>query len=211
MPLDSGAEISIVDKAFARKVGCIVGENQKQECVGIDENTYMTEGRTKIKIILNKSPVYNFDVWVGVQVGQEAILGMDSMVPAGIRLDLADGTLVLLDEVRVHLSGRRPLYGSSMQLIVILEQHVALPVGRSKEIRIDNIHSNAKMWVRRDPTWIPTVPTGMDQTKYLHLTNLSHKEVTLDRGPALNWIMAADMVPRYPGYFSVGSRRYNER
>ena len=40
--LDSGAEISIVDTAFARKVGCVIDENQKQECVGIGENTYMT-------------------------------------------------------------------------------------------------------------------------------------------------------------------------
>ena len=30
MLLDSGAEISIVDTAFARKVGCIIDENQKQ-------------------------------------------------------------------------------------------------------------------------------------------------------------------------------------
>ena len=47
--------------------------------------------------------VYYFDVWVGDQVGQEAILGMDFMVPAGIRLDLADGTLVLPSEARIYL------------------------------------------------------------------------------------------------------------
>ena len=39
MLLDSGAEIAIVDTAFARKVGCVIDENQKQECVGIGENT----------------------------------------------------------------------------------------------------------------------------------------------------------------------------
>ena len=134
MLLDSGAEISIMDTAFARKVRCFVDENQQQECVGIDENTYMTEGHTSIKITLNGSLVYYFDVWVGDQVGQEAILGMDFIVPAGIRLDLADGTLVLPNEVRIHLAGRRPLYGSSMQPIVTPEQHVVLPVGRSAEI-----------------------------------------------------------------------------
>ena len=76
---------------------------KKQECVGIGENTYMIEGRTKIKITLNGSLVYYFDVWVGGQVGQEAILGMNFMVPAGIRLDLADGTLVLPSEARIYL------------------------------------------------------------------------------------------------------------
>ena len=52
MLLDSGAEILILDTAFARKVGCVIDENQKHECVGIGENTYMTEGRTKINITL---------------------------------------------------------------------------------------------------------------------------------------------------------------
>ena len=170
----------------------------------------MTEGRTKIKITLNGSLVYNFDVWVGDQVGQEAILGMNFMVPEDIRLDLSDGTLVLPDEVRIHLAASWPLYGMSMQPIVIPAQHVALPVGRSTEIRIANIQVNAKLWVRRDPTWLPTVTTGIGRIKYLHLTNLSDKVDTRDGGPALGWIMAADMVPRYPGYVSVGLRRYNK-
>ena len=77
--------------------------------MGTGENTYVTEGRTNIKITLNGSLVYYFDVWVGDQVGQELILGMDFMLPAGIRLDLADGTLILPDEVIIHLAGRRPL------------------------------------------------------------------------------------------------------
>ena len=114
-------------------------------------------------------------MWVGYQVGQEAILGMDFMVPADIRLHLADGTLVLPDEVKIHLAGRQPLYGSSMQPIVIPEQHVVLPVGRSTEIRRGNIQFSAKLWVRRDSTWVPTVTTGMGRIRYLHLTNLSDK------------------------------------
>ena len=89
-----------MDTAFARKVGCFIDENPKQECVGIGESTYMTQRRTKIKITLNGSLLYYFDVWVGDQVGQEVILCMDFMVFTGIRLDLPDGTLVMPDEVR---------------------------------------------------------------------------------------------------------------
>ena len=106
--LDSGAEVLIIDTTFARKVGCVIDESQKQECVGIGENAYMAEGRTKVKFTLNGSLVFYFDVWVVDQVGQEAILGMDFMVPAGIRLYLADGTMCLPDEVRIQLEGRRP-------------------------------------------------------------------------------------------------------
>ena len=43
-------------------------------------------------------------------VGQDAILGTDFMVSAGIRLNLADGTLCLPDEVWVQISGRRVVH-----------------------------------------------------------------------------------------------------
>ncbi|ETP45315.1 hypothetical protein F442_08262 [Phytophthora nicotianae P10297] len=78
--LDSGAEMSILDAAFARKVGCYVDESQQQECVGIGEGVYVTKGRTKIKVTLAGSLVCFFDVWVGEMTGQDVILGMDYMV-----------------------------------------------------------------------------------------------------------------------------------
>ena len=84
---------------------------------------------------------------------------MDFMVTAGIRLDLAEGTLILPNEVRIHLAGRITLYETSMQPIVTPGKHLVLPVGRSAEIRIGNVQSNAKLLVRRDPTWVPTVTT----------------------------------------------------
>ena len=163
MLFDSGAEVSIIDATFARRVGCTIDDSQRQECVGIGENTYMTEGRTKIKITLNGSLVYYFDVWVRDQVGQEAILGMDFMVPAGIRLDLADGTLCLPDEVKIHLSGRRPPYGTNMQPITAPDQYVVIPVGGSTEMRIGAGFPKSKLWVRRDKKWVPTVTTGLGQ------------------------------------------------
>jgi hypothetical protein len=72
---DSGAEVSIIDTTFARKVGCIIDESQRQECIGIGKTPYMTIGRTKINVTLAGSLVYYYNVWVGDQAGQDAILG----------------------------------------------------------------------------------------------------------------------------------------
>ena len=58
MLFDIGAEVSIIDTTFARKVGCMIDESQTQEFVGIGENSYLTTGHTKIKITLNGSLVY---------------------------------------------------------------------------------------------------------------------------------------------------------
>ncbi|POM79603.1 Hypothetical protein PHPALM_2680 [Phytophthora palmivora] len=114
-----GYEVSIVDTAFARKVGCYIDTSQIQDCVGIGESVYRTEGRTRIKITMAGSLVYFFDIWVGDLAGQDAILGMDFMVPAGIRLDLAYGSISLLDEVRIQLSGRRQLYSDKARLVTV--------------------------------------------------------------------------------------------
>jgi len=65
---DSGAEVSIVDTAFARKVGCVIDESQRQECVGIGESTYMTKGRTRMKVTLAGSLVYYFALGSGIRL-----------------------------------------------------------------------------------------------------------------------------------------------
>ena len=65
MLFDSGAKVSIIDTTLVRKVRCMIDESRTQEFVGIDENAYMTVGRTKINITLDGSLVYYFSVKVG--------------------------------------------------------------------------------------------------------------------------------------------------
>ncbi|OWZ02907.1 hypothetical protein PHMEG_00025450, partial [Phytophthora megakarya] len=80
--LDTDADVSILDTTFA---------SQRQEC---------------IKITLAGYLVYFSDIWIGDLSGQDAILGMDFMVPAGVRMGLADGSMRLPDEVGIPLNGR---------------------------------------------------------------------------------------------------------
>ncbi|POM72275.1 Reverse transcriptase [Phytophthora palmivora] len=68
---DSGAEVSILDATFARKVGCHIDENQTLECEGVGRSPYKIEGRTRLKITLAGSLVYFFDAWVGPPTGAE--------------------------------------------------------------------------------------------------------------------------------------------
>ncbi|GMF27830.1 unnamed protein product [Phytophthora fragariaefolia] len=124
---DSGAEVSIIDTAFARKV------------------------------TLAGSLVCYFDAWAGAQSGQNAIPGMDFMVPAGIRLDPADGSLCLPDEVKIQLSGRRQLYSANSQLVT-LDQHLEVPEAEVIEVPIRSGPSpHSKLWVTRGPSWDATI------------------------------------------------------
>ncbi|EGZ04314.1 hypothetical protein PHYSODRAFT_536710, partial [Phytophthora sojae] len=203
--LDTGAEVSIVDTTFARKVGCYIDRSQSQECVGIGDIVYTTEGRTRIKITLGGYLVYFFDIWVADLSGQEAILGMDYMVPAGIRLDLADGTLCLPDEVLIQLSRRCPLYSDKVQSVT-LDRYLQLGIGESAELPMRLRGSeHDKLWVMRGDRWVPTVIKGPGKVRYLQITNIGEKELVLRQSLQVGMWLAGDRVPRIQGYVTIGS------
>ncbi|OWY97400.1 hypothetical protein PHMEG_00032074, partial [Phytophthora megakarya] len=208
--LDTGAEVSIVDTAFARKIGCYIDSSQIQDCVGIGDNVYQTEGKTRIKVILAGSLVYFFDIRVGDLTGQQAILGMDFMVPAGIRLDLAHGSISLPGEVRIQLSGRRQLYSDKAK-IVNVGQYLRIKAGESMELPLClrlSIHD--KLWVTRRDQWVPTISNGPGRTKYIAITNIGDEVLILHQDQRIGIWLAGDHVPRIPGFISIGSRRYME-
>ncbi|GMF45031.1 unnamed protein product [Phytophthora fragariaefolia] len=208
---DSGVEVSILDTAFAHKVGCYVDNSPTLQCEGVEKSPYMAEGRTRLKITLAGSLVYFFDAWVGPPTGgQDLILGMDFMVPAGIRLDLADGTICLPDEVRIQLAGRRPLYGDKVELVT-MGDYYEIDMGGSEEVRLQSRPSDRqKLWVTRGDRWVPTYVAGPGRSCYLRLTNVSERKLILHGDTKIAMWLTGDRVPRLPGYGSVWSRSYAE-
>ncbi|OWY94052.1 hypothetical protein PHMEG_00036330 [Phytophthora megakarya] len=152
--LDTGAEVSIVDTAFARKVGCYIDSSQIQDCVGIGDNVYRTEGRIRIKVTR----------W---------ITGILLRYLAGIRLDLAHGSISLPDEVRIQLSGSRQLYSDKAK-IVNVGRYLRIQAGESVELPLrlkSSIHD--KLWVK--DRWVPTISDGPGRPKYISIANIGFK------------------------------------
>ncbi|KAE9282802.1 hypothetical protein PR003_g27307, partial [Phytophthora rubi] len=210
--LDSGSEVSIIDATFARKVGCYIDTSQSQECLGIGEKLYVATGRTKIKLTLAGSLVYLYEVWVGDDLppDYQAILGMDFMVPAGIRLDLGDGSMCLPDEIRVMLHGRRQIFSDKARPICVGE-HLTVGIARSVELPLRlREANNEKLWLTKGQGWVPTLIKGPGRLRYLHITNLSDRTLILQRDVQIGLQLSGYHVPRQPGYVSVGSRRYAE-
>ncbi|KAE9074076.1 hypothetical protein PF010_g24822 [Phytophthora fragariae] len=210
--LDSGSEVSIIDATFARKVECYIDTSQSQECLGIGEKLYVATGRTKIKLTLAGSLVYVYEVWVGdgLPPDYQAILGMDFMVPAGIRLDLGDGSMYLPNEIRVMLHGRRQIFRDKARPVCVGE-HLAVEIAGSVELPLRLREAdNEKLWLTSGQCWVPTLIKGPGRLSYLHITNLSNQKMILQHDVQIGLQLSGDHVPRQPGFVSVGSRRYAE-
>ncbi|POM70504.1 LOW QUALITY PROTEIN: Hypothetical protein PHPALM_13041, partial [Phytophthora palmivora] len=141
---------------------------------------------------------------------KEAILGMDFMVPAGIRLDFADGTLCLPDEVRIQLAGRRQLFSAHSSRLE-LGHDIEIPVADSVEVPIYPRRSDRqKLWITRGERWVPTLIKGLGRRSYLRITNLSDQPLTLFDDTWIGIWLSGDHIPRQAGFVSIGSRRYKE-
>ncbi|KAE8963679.1 hypothetical protein PR002_g29214 [Phytophthora rubi] len=208
--LDTGAEVSILDTTFAREVGCLIDTETTQECVGIRDETYYTVGRTRVKVTLAGNLVYYMHLWVGDLVGQHAILGMNFMVPAGVRIDTADGTACLPDEVHIQMIGRRPLYGTRMNPVNV-KTPVRLEPGDTHEVLLRPDRNAPFLWVTRAESWVTTFVKGRAGRKtYLRVTNIGDAAITLDAHETLGWWTPSDGQPRSRGFVRLGSPRYQQ-
>ena len=145
--LDTGAEVSILSSSFARELGLDIDTDEELECVGVGGAIYRTEGRANVKITLASELVYQFTIWVGDLDGQDAILGMDFMVPAGIRLDMADGSVCMPDEIRVYFDGRKQIFSSKMRTIYARDYHLLHP-GEYMDIEVQPSREQV-LWLTR--------------------------------------------------------------
>ncbi|OWY99755.1 Eukaryotic/viral aspartic protease [Phytophthora megakarya] len=170
--LDTGAEVSILDTTFAREVGCQIDTSVTQDCVGISE-TYFTVGKTCVKVTLAGNMIYYMALWVGDLVGQNVIFGMNFMVPAGVRIDTADGTACLLDEICIQMIGRRPLYGSKMRPVTV-PSLIRVAAGQTFNVSLRPEKNAPRLWV----TSVIRAPVGRHMC--LRVTNITEKSVVLD-------------------------------
>jgi hypothetical protein len=204
--LDSGAEVSILDPDFARKIGVIVDTSERLECAGVGGAAYPTEGRAKVKITLGGELAYEFAVWIGRLGSTQAILGTDFMEPAGVRLDLTEGVGQLPDEVRIRFEGRKPLYSEKTEKVRV-KSELTLLSGRSTLLRVRPC-ARKRLWVARGGHWVATAILGTQgEPTHLKITNIGTHPVFIAPQTSVGMWLPPGAAPRVLGFVSVGSKK----
>ncbi|POM67073.1 Hypothetical protein PHPALM_16977 [Phytophthora palmivora] len=173
--LDTGVELFIVATAFARNVGCYIDTSQIQDCVGIGESVYWTEGRTRIKITIAGSLVYFFDIWVGDLAGQDAILVYPMKCGSSLA-GVGSSTVTRPDSNRgkTYSDQDRTVGGTSTTSPDVRPREVLGYPGRSLGA---------------------TVVKGLGKRRYLQIANIIDKTITLQEDVRVGIWLAGD-IPR---------------
>ena len=205
---DTGAEVSIINLDFARKIGAEIDTDRTLDCIGVGGSVYSTEGFTRVKITIGQELVYEFGLWVGdlQDSATDAILGMDFMVPAEVRLDVADGSACMPNDVRVRFEGRRQLFTDRQRLITLRDQ-VDLQPGESWNLRVFN-KERQQLWICRGENWVTTVHGSTP--RWIKIVNVSARAITLPIHEVIGMWMNKDHIPRKPYTVMPNSNRASE-
>ncbi|OWY98003.1 LOW QUALITY PROTEIN: hypothetical protein PHMEG_00031341 [Phytophthora megakarya] len=199
--LDTGANVSLISAAYAKRLRLreVSNHGRSLEVRGVKPGVLETRRRALVKITLGWERVYEFEMWIMEHsAGVDVVLGTDFMIPAGVRLDLSDGTARLPDEVTVPLVKSANTvddepYGAQVVHSTRRVERVPLPRKRPSRSTLDKKNQPHGT----DGGGIPQGQACVDPSDERRL------------GAYVLWIPKGEL-PREVGYVRLDSSKYNE-
>ena len=219
--LDTGANVSILSTRLARRLKLLkyAQRDKSLNIQGISDKQASTYGQIEVKITLGWDTVYQYTVWISDHKDtSDLILGVDFLMPAGIRLDLYTGRALMPDEMCIPLNNLSDARENRVaeRIPVNPQQQMLVMPGDSKYFRIQTPKEveRYELWIRRKPKWIPTIiksKTGIP--KYIKITGVgSEKEAcqVITSHANVGWWVEKEHTPLEIGYVREDSRKYKE-
>ncbi|OWY92627.1 hypothetical protein PHMEG_00038294 [Phytophthora megakarya] len=218
--LDTRANVSVISAAYAkrRRLREVSDHGRSLEVRGINPGVLGTRRRTLVKITLGWERVYEFEMWIiEHSAGVDVVLGTDFMIPAGVRLDLFNGTARLPDEVTVPLvksvgTADDEPYGA--QVVGGPTEDLYIPRGEWREFRLPRKRPSRvthELWIRRTRQMVPTVmESRRGKPVWVRLTNVSDGTARCYKHSSVVLWIPKGKLPREVGYVRLDSSKYNE-
>ncbi|KAE9014279.1 hypothetical protein PR002_g14259 [Phytophthora rubi] len=214
--LDIGANVSVISASFAKKLRVreVLDHGRSLEVRGINPGIMETQRRALVKVTLGWKHAYEFEMWVmDHSAGVDVVLGMDFMVPAGIRLDLFHGTARLPDEV-VKSKELEETVAYGNQVVGGPTELLAIPGREWREFRLPRrqpSRTTHEMWIRPSTRLVPTVARSKrGRPIWTRLANVTTKRASCSaHEPVVLWVPKEEL-PRETGNARVESDKYRE-
>ncbi|KAG4047235.1 hypothetical protein PC123_g17407 [Phytophthora cactorum] len=184
----------------------------------MSEGKVSTARRAQVKITLDWEMAYEFEMWVlANSAGIDAVLGTDSMIPAGIRFDLFHGDVQLPNEIGIPLVKTRNMlereeYGSHVNAGP--PEQLDIPGHEWREYRLSKRQVALErhiLWVRRKEKIVPLVTLFCrGRPQGIKLINISDRTVYFLVHDDTGVLVPAGELPRGDGYVRVDSKKYRD-
>ncbi|GMF31635.1 unnamed protein product [Phytophthora fragariaefolia] len=162
----------------------VLGHGRCMEVQGITKGKTTTTRRASVKITLGWERVYVFELWImDHNAGVDVVLGMDFMIPAGVRLDLFQANAKLPDEVMIPLIKTMSMLDEPEvpQTEEGPTESTAIPGREWQEFKLRRNKppmTTHELWIRRTEKLIPSVTKfHKGRPTRVRLTNLTDKLV----------------------------------
>jgi hypothetical protein len=214
--LDSGASVSMVSLDLARRFKLKLKFCKQLRVSGLGGVPTIITASTEVKITLGPRVVYILELWVAnIGEGVDALLGMNFMYSAGVRLRAREGLVQLPDEEPVLLSGRgMSQRRQGLDLPVQPPESLYLGPGDHAVVRIKYGQINPQrevVWAGRGDRWVTQIiyaakgwPFGMK------VVNVSKKFVWIDTRTAVARVIEHGFFPQDGHFVRPGRQRYRE-
>ncbi|POM61732.1 hypothetical protein PHPALM_29216, partial [Phytophthora palmivora] len=198
--LDTAATVSMISLNLARRLKLKLNSQKRIKVSGLGGvPTYITAS-TQIKVTLGRRVVYILDVWVtNIGEGVDALLGMDFMYSAGVRLCIREGTVALPDEESVLMYGYMIRKHRERNIPITPLQDVHLRPGEHVNVKIRYGECQPLrdvVWASRGDQWVTQVLYGAKSWGVaVKVVNISDKDLWIDSSTPVARIALRDTAP----------------
>jgi hypothetical protein len=213
--LDTGATMSMISLDLARTLKLKINSHKRIKVSGLGGVPTYISSSAEVKVTLGHRVVYILELWVtNIGEGVDALLGMDFMVRAGVRLCIRYGLVVLPDQETVWMYGDVIRKHPALDISVCPPEGLHLRPGESASVRIRYGQANPLrdvVWTGRGDRWVTQLIYGAKSwVVAVKVVNISNRELWIDTRTNVARIIPKDSFPSEGRFVRPGLRRYLE-
>ncbi|KAE8983048.1 hypothetical protein PR001_g23560 [Phytophthora rubi] len=210
--LDTGVTVNMVSADLARKLKLKLSVHGPLRVSGLGGVPTVIRSKAQVKLTICPKVVYILDVWVAnIGEGIDALLGMDFMYSAGVRICAREGKLPDEEAIMLRRGGSiRKMHG--LDLAVTPKSTLMLPPGEAKVVQIRYAQTDPRqdvVWAARGDRWVTKlIYSARSYPVAVKVVKISSRNLIISSQTSVARVVSRDSFPMAGCFVRPGSRKY---
>ncbi|KAE8980596.1 hypothetical protein PR001_g24239 [Phytophthora rubi] len=210
--LDTGVTVNMVSADLARKLKLKLSVHDPLRVSGLGVVPTIIRSKAQVRLTICPKVVHILDVWVAnIGEGIDALLGMDFMYSAGVRICAREGKLPDEETIMLRRGGSiRKMHG--LDLAVTPDSTLMLPPGEAKVVQIRYAQTDPRqdvVWAARGDGWVTKlIYSARSYPVAVKVVNISSRNLIISSQTSVARVVSRDSFPVAGRFVRPGSRKY---